>query len=265
MKNIFFVLFLLSAIVVQAQDQIKWPDHKKSAIILTYDDALPSQLKVAVPQLKKAQLTATFFLTSDIDSLSIPQWRSLSRQGFELGNHTVFHPCAGTDDNPVPSDHYTAYQIIREIEVMDRFLFALDGKTKRTFAYPCAETTVGGTDYVDSLRRYTLVKYARAGGDSGAFITDFRHLDPFRVPSYGLEGGETGTQLIAFVKKVQQRGGMGIIMIHGVGGDYITLSTKAHQELVRYLETERKDIWITTFQRAMDYVNKHIPLKAQKI
>ncbi|MBB6112024.1 polysaccharide deacetylase family protein [Mucilaginibacter lappiensis] len=265
MKTVFFILFLIGNIAAQAQEQIKWPNHKKSTIILTYDDALPSQLKVAAPQLKMAKLTATFFLTSDIDSSSIPQWRNLSREGFELGNHTVLHPCAGTDDNPVPSDHYTAYQIIREIEIMDRFLYAVDGKTKRTFAYPCAETTVGGRDYVDSLRRYTLVKYARAGGDSSAFITDFRHLDPFRVPSYGLEGGETGAQLIAFVKKVQQRGGMGILMIHGVGGDYITISAKAHQELIRYLETQRKEIWITTFQQAMNYVNRHIPLKAQKL
>ncbi|UOE47498.1 polysaccharide deacetylase family protein [Mucilaginibacter sp. SMC90] len=247
-----------------AQNQIKWPENKKSTIVLTYDDALPSQLKVAVPDLQRAKLTATFFLTSDIDSNSIASWRMLSKKGFELGNHTVFHPCAGTDDNPVPSDHYTAYQIIREIEVMDRFLYAVDGKTKRTFAYPCAETIVGGKDYVDSLRKYTLVKYARAGGDSTAFITDFSHLDPFRVPSYGLEGGETGAQLIAFVKKVQQSGGLGIIMIHGVGGDYITISAEAQRQLIGYLQTQRNEIWIPTFQQAMDYVNKQIPLKAQK-
>lgn len=263
MKQIF--LLFISIIAIQTKAQVKWPDQKKSAIILTYDDALPSQLKVVVPQLIRAKLTATFFLTSDMDSTSIPQWRALSKKGFELGNHTVFHPCAGVDDNPVPSDHYTAYQIIREIEVMDRFLYAIDGKTKRTFAYPCAETTVGGKDYVDSLRKYTLVKYARAGGDSAAFITDFAHLDPFRVPSYGLEGGETGAQLIAYVKRVQQNGGLGILMIHGVGGDYITISAEAHRELIRYLETQKKEIWMPTFQQGMDYINKQIPLKAQKI
>ncbi|WP_114940649.1 polysaccharide deacetylase family protein [Mucilaginibacter endophyticus] len=266
MKTIFFTfLFLATLAIAQAQQLITWPDGKKAAIILTYDDALPSQLKIAVPELKKEKLTATFFLTSDIDSTSIPQWRSLAKKGYELGNHTVFHPCAGTDDNPVPSDHYTAYQIIREIEVMDRFLYAVDGKTKRTFAYPCAETIVGGKDYVDSLRKYTLVKYARDGGDSTAFITDFNHLDPFRVPSYGLEGGETGALLIAFVKKVQQSGGLGIIMIHGVGGDYITISAEAHNELIQYLKANRKEIWIPTFQQGMDYVNKQIPLKAQKL
>lgn len=238
--------------------QVRWPEHKKAVIVLTYDDALPSQLNNAVPELKRAGLKATFFLTSDIDSNSIPRWRKLSKEGFELGNHTVFHPCSGTEDNPVPSEPYTAYRIIREIEVMDRFLFAVDGKTKRTFAYPCAETFAGGKDYVDSLRKYALVKYARAGGDSSAVITDFVRLDTLRVPAYGLEGGESGKQLIAFVQHVEAQGGLGVIMFHGIGGDYITVSARAHSELIRFLEHHRRDLWIPTFQRAMDEVYRQV-------
>jgi peptidoglycan/xylan/chitin deacetylase (PgdA/CDA1 family) len=228
MKRLIFIL-LLTTFSAQAQQQVNWPGHKKAAIVLTYDDALPSQLDNAVPNLRRAGLTATFFLTSDIDSGSIPRWRKLAKEGFELGNHTVFHPCSGNLDNPVPSEPYTAYRIIREIEVMDRFLFAIDGKTKRTFAYPCAETFVGGKDYVDSLRKYVLVRYARTGGDSSSVITDFRKLDTLRVPSYGLDGGESGKQLVAFVQRVEQKGGLGVVMIHGVGGDYITISKEAHQ------------------------------------
>jgi peptidoglycan/xylan/chitin deacetylase (PgdA/CDA1 family) len=256
--------FLWLTIATAQAQQIQWPHHKKAIIVLTYDDALLSQLDTAVPQLEKAKLRATFFLTSDIDSLSIPRWRALAKKGFELGNHTVFHPCSGNEDNPVPSEPYTAYRIIREIEVMDRFLYAVDGRTHRTFAYPCGETFVGGKDYVDSLRKYNLVKYARAGGDSSAVITDFTHLDPLRVPSYGLDGGETGAQLITFAQKTLQRGGMGIFMFHGIGGDYITVSAGAHRELLRYLEKHHKEIWVTTFQQAMDYINKQVPLKAQK-
>lgn len=257
MRYFIFLIFLIPTSGAFAQ-QVHWPEHKRCAIVLTYDDALSSQLNNAVPQLKRAGIKATFFLTSDIDSLSIPRWRRLAKEGFELGNHTVFHPCSGTDDNPVPSEHYTAYQVIREIEVMDRFLFAVDGKTKRTFAYPCAETFVGGRDYVDSLRRYSLVKYARSGGDSSAVITDFIHLDRFRIPSYGLDGGETGNQLIAFVKSAEAKGGLGIIMFHGIGGDYITVSSEAHQELVNYLRRHKRELWIVTFQQVMDEVSRQI-------
>ncbi|WP_183577815.1 polysaccharide deacetylase family protein [Mucilaginibacter sp. X5P1] len=260
MKKILLFGLLIAAMTTQAQ-KIQWPDQKQAVIVLTYDDALLSQLDVAVPQLQRAGFKATFFLTADLNYNTIPRWRTLSQQGFELGNHTIFHPCLPTDDNAVSSASYTAYGMIREIDYMNDFLFAVDGKMRRPFAYPCAETLAGGKDYVDTLRKYGLSSYARVGGDTSAVITDFKHLDLLRIPSYGLDGGETGQQLIAFVKKVQQRGGMGVIMFHGIGGDYITISKEAHQELLNYLGKNKQAIWVTTFQTAMDYAMQSIKIK----
>jgi peptidoglycan/xylan/chitin deacetylase (PgdA/CDA1 family) len=248
------LFFVIIPFVARAQQKIVWPGNKKAVIVLTYDDALLSQLNTAIPQLEAAHLPATFFLTGDINNLTIPRWRKLSKKGFELGNHTIFHPCASTPDNPVASDNYTPYGMIREIDDMNHFLYAVDGKTKRTYAYPCTETTVGGgKSYVDTLRKYQLAKYARVGGDLNAIITDFKQLDPLLIPSYGLEDGVTGAQLITYVKRVEQSGGMGIFMIHGVSGDYITISAEAHQQLVNYLKANKNNIWVATFQEAMDY------------
>ena len=252
MKQLFLVALLALTFSAQAQ-KIQWPQNEKAVIVLTYDDALQSQLDVAIPQLLQAGFKATFFLTADLNYNTIPRWRALSQKGFELGNHTIFHPCLPTDDNPVSSSIYTAFSMIREIDYMNDFLFAVDGKMRRPFAYPCAETVAGGKDFVDTLRKYGLSSYARVGGDTSSIITDFKHLDPLRVPSYGLDGSETGDQLIAFVKQVQQRGGMGVIMFHGIGGDYITISAEAHQQLLDYLKKNQLDIWVTTFQQAMDY------------
>ncbi len=258
MKRLFPFL-LLFAFAAQAQHKMHWPAHKKAVIVLTYDDALESQLDNALPQLEAAGLKATFFLTGDGDmnALTIPRWREAAKKGYELGNHTLFHPCAPTDDNPVSSAPYSVTGILAEIEVMNHFLYAIDSKFYRTYAYPCTETTVGNNkDYVDSLKRSGLVKYARVGGDVDAVITDFKNLNSLLVPSYGLEGNNTGKQLIAFVKLVQQKGGMGIFMFHGIGGDFITVSAEAHQQLITYLKQHKKDIWITTFQQAMDYIEQ---------
>jgi len=258
MKKLTLLLLLLN-FAAQAQDKITWPNHKKAVIVLTYDDALRSQLNVAIPQLDSAHLKGTFFLTGELNSQTIPQWRRANKNGHELANHTVFHPCLSTDDNPMASEHYTVYRIIHEIEVMNHFLFAVDGKDAHTYAYPCTETHVGGKDYVDSLRKHSTVKYARIGGDANAVITDFKHLDPLLVPSYGLEDHTTADKLIAFVKKVEASGGMGVIMFHGVGGDYITTSAQAHRELLAYLKENKKDIWVATFQQAMDYAMANKP------
>ncbi|MBS1525549.1 MAG: polysaccharide deacetylase family protein [Bacteroidetes bacterium] len=254
MKRLVLVSLLLCTAASYAQQKIVWPKHKKAVIVLTYDDALMSQLNNAIPQLDSAGFKATFFLMGNINSQTIPIWRAVAKKGHELANHTLFHPCSSTEDNPVSSDHYTPYAMIREIETMNNLLFAVDGKTTRTYAYPCTETAVGGKDYVDTLRKYGLVKYARIGGDKDAVISDFKNLDPLRVPSYGLEENTSADQLIAFVKKVQQSGGMGIFMFHGIGGDYITTQAGAHRALLNYLKENQKEIWVTTFREAMDYV-----------
>jgi len=144
----------------------------------------------------------------------------------------------------------------REIEVMNRMLFAVDGQTNRTYAYPCTETTVNGQDYVDTLRRYGLIKYARVGGDTGAVITNPATLDPLRVPALGLEDHTPADAVIGFVKSVEDSGGMGVIMFHGIGGDYITTDTDVHQRLVDYLVEHRSSIWVGTFREVMDFVMK---------
>jgi hypothetical protein len=143
--------------------------------------------------------------------------------------------------------------MLREIEIMNNYLYAIDGHTSRTFAYPCSESTAGKKDYVDSLRDYGLVKYARTGGDTDDVITDFSRLDLLRVPSYGLEGNNTAAELIGFVKKVEKAGGLGIFMFHGIGGDYLSVAPKIHYRLLRYLKKHQKTIWVTTFKQAMDY------------
>lgn len=255
-KKLFVPAFLFICGHGMAQSAIEWPHHKKAAIVLTYDDALKTQLDTAVPQLRRAGLKATFFLTSDLDYNMLPRWRKLAKEGFELGNHTLFHPCMNGEDNPVSSDHYTPGQMMREIDAMNRMLFAVDGKTSRTYAYPCTETTVGGQDYVDTLRRYGLIKYARVGGDTGAVITDPVKLNPLLVPALGLEDHTPVDVLIGFVKMVEDSGGMGVIMFHGIGGDYITTDTDVHQKLVDYLVERRSEIWVGTFQEVMDFVMK---------
>ncbi|MGF7040312.1 polysaccharide deacetylase family protein [Mucilaginibacter lappiensis] len=252
-KSIFFLLIIISLITSAQQTK-----HKKATIVLTYDDGLPSQLNVAIPQLDSANLTATFFLTGNMTETSLPLWRQAGKKGYELANHTLYHPCLlNVKSNPAEnSANYTPYIMVREIKEMNTLLFALDGKMGgRTYAYPCTELEVGGLNYVDTLRKTGLIKYARIGGGPDAVITDFKNLDPLKVPSWGVPGNQvTGDDLIDFVKKVQQSGGLGIFMFHGIGGDYLVTHEDAHRQLLRYLSQHRNEIEVTTFIKAMDEI-----------
>ncbi|HUB60393.1 MAG TPA: hypothetical protein VL978_06820, partial [Puia sp.] len=63
--------------------------------------------------------------------------------------------------------------------------------------------------------------------------------------------------IIGFIKKVQESGGMGVIMFHGIGGDYITTATDVHQKVLDYLKQNRKEIWVATFMEAMTWAMSH--------
>ena len=87
----------LGALAAQAQAQadtrFAWPEGKSAAIVLTYDDAMSSQLDVAVPQLAAAGFKGTFFLSGGMAPDYMRRWRAAQRAGHELGNHSLFHPC----------------------------------------------------------------------------------------------------------------------------------------------------------------------------
>src|SRR5438067_12778435 len=73
---------------------LPWSGHS-AAVSLTFDDARPIQLDVAVPELNKRHLRATFFVS--ISKLTrIDDWRKARLQGHEIGNHSVTHEHANT-------------------------------------------------------------------------------------------------------------------------------------------------------------------------
>jgi hypothetical protein len=176
----------------------------------------------------------------------------VAKEGHELGNHTVFHPCAkGSFDMPPQQDtaSYSVAWMLKEIGAMNNMLAAIDGRPEHTFATPCGQHVAGGEDYLPALRTSGLTKYVRAASDPGTGT-----LDLFDVPSTFFPDTVTGTQLIAYVEKVRATGGLGVMGFHGVGGDYLIVPAAAHKELVEYLKAHKDDIWVAPFGEVMDYV-----------
>jgi peptidoglycan/xylan/chitin deacetylase (PgdA/CDA1 family) len=238
----------------------KWPDGAKAAVVLTYDDALDSQLDNAVPVLDAAGFHGTFFL-ANVKQADVPRWRAAAAEGHELANHTIFHPCPASKfstDARYTSEAYTTANMLKEIEQQNVLLTALDGKPTHGFAWPCGQTKTGDGDYLEALRASKLVTYARGVYASPNDLrADVGRMDPMRVPSRGFDEGVTGAQLIEFAKEAQAGGGMAVYLFHGVGGDYLKVSDAAHRELVNWLAAHRSEIWVTTLQGALDWAKTH--------
>ncbi len=236
-----------------------WPNGAKAAVSLAYDDGLDSQLDNVVPALKRHKLIASFYLP--MASASLPHraqdWRRVAQAGHELGNHTLFHQCSGGTTGrewvaaPRNLDTTTAAQMREQVLLANSMLQILDGKTERTFTPPCLDLLAGGVNYVDALATEFVAFRAR----SGAVIEDMNRLDAYAVGADAMEN-VTGAQLIALVQQAGAKGTMANLTFHGVGGDFLSVSKEAHEELLNYLAAHRKTYWTSSFVNIMKYVRR---------
>ena len=186
-------------------------------------------------------------------------WSKAARNGHELANHTLFHPCPEKIgwDRSVSIENYTIDKILKEISTQNTLLSFLDPKRKiRSFAFPCNNTLLEGKDYTKMIRDKGLVNFGRTGGDSNSIITDFKHLNTMQVPSWHVWTGTGLDELIAFAEKVKKAGGMGIYQFHGVDGNIFRISGKTHKDFLTYLREHKDEFCVTTFSEAMEFVTR---------
>jgi len=228
-----------------AQSNNAW-NGKKCAVVLTYDDGLNIDLTNAIPALDSAGLKGTFYISDYFNGLNaqIPAWKKAAIKGHELANHTLWHACeGGRAGREFVKDYdlryYTVKRMTDEIRGMNKILKAIDGKNKRTFAYPCGDEKIHDSAYIDPVKN----EFVAARGVRGEMQT-IDKVDLYDVCCYTING-QSGDQLIEMVKQAKQKNALLVFLFHGVGGEHsLNVSLEAHSKLLHYLKQNQKDIWI---------------------
>ena len=258
--SVFLLSFtqFLTTVYGQSGNDFKWPHGAKAAFCLTYDDGFFNHINKVVPLLKKYHFKATFYLTplSGSINLEMEKWKSLAKDGHELGNHTVYHPCSKSGGAEWVKDYYdldkyTTEQILAEIQVANTFLQALDGKKTRTFAYPCTDMYAGGLSFRDSVAHYATA--ARGGFYEPPEPLNPLDIDIYNVPAWG-PNNNSSKDLIAYIKTILEKGTLGAFIFHGIGEEPMRVSEQDHETMLKFLDAHRNEIWVTTFQEATDYL-----------
>lgn len=237
-----------------------WPGGARAAVSLAYDDALDSQLDNAIPALDRHGIKGTFFLqlSSEPVARRMEDWRAAARGGHELGNHSLFHQCSGAGlDRAWVAPHRnldttTREQMQDQVLLANTMLTAIDGRRERTYTAPCFDVKALGGDYLPALHASFVAIKAGAGPGVPASMAA---VDPYRVASVAPVGA-SGAELIALVKQAGERGTMIAFTFHGIGGDHLSVSRQAHEELVRFLAAHRREYWTDTFLNIMKHVRQ---------
>jgi len=237
---------LLAGPTAFAQTTSVW-NNKQCAVVLTYDDAIDVDLDNALPALDSVGLRGTFYLigSSPVVAKRLPEWRRAAQRGHELGNHALMHPCDGslpgrgfvTPDNDLSK--YTVSRAVSEIRANNTLLAAIDGKTARTFAYPCGDKQIGGVNFYDQLKNDFVAARGVTAGLQTASQVKLDDIDCYMI------NGQNGQYLIDLVKRAQQSHTLLVFLFHGVGGGHsLNVALAAHRQLLRYLQAHEKDIYV---------------------
>jgi sialate O-acetylesterase len=255
MRNL--ILIIIVAVASPAFSQTPW-NGRKSAVVLTYDDALNVHLDNVIPALDSAGFTATFYLTVSSGAFTnrMTEWKKAAERGHELGNHTMYHPClGGTPDRAWVRPEYdlTTYTLKRiedELKMTNLILTSVDGKTERTFAYPCGDMRVGDKSYVETISDDFVA--ARSTTDQ---IYQIGRIDPYTIGCFSIAGSaQNADYMIGLVKKAMKENGVLVFLFHGVGGEHgLNVELKEHRKLIEFLKKNESDIWIAPFIDVMKY------------
>ena len=255
MKKIVLYILLLSSMTCYSQNNLPWKG-KKCAVVLTYDDAINQHLDNAIPLLDSLRLKATFYLTAFSQSMQtrLNEWKKLATNGHELGNHTLYHPCIGGKGREWVSpeydmNNYTIRRMVDETRMTNLFLQALDGKTKRTFAFTCGDMKIGDSLFINAMKKdFVAARAVRAQ------MHKINEIDLYNVDCY-MVNGETEEQMIEWVKKAAETNSLLVILFHGVGGgNALNVSIEAHRGFLQYLKKNEKDLWIATMLEVAEYI-----------
>ena len=238
------------------QDTPAW-NHRQCAVVLTYDDAIDVDLDNVLPALDSLGLKATFYLigSSPVVGKRLEEWRSAARNGHELGNHSLFHPC----DASLPGRSFiqadldlSKYSINRaeaEIRINNTLLNAIDGKTKRTFAYPCGDLKIRDTFFYPGLRKDFVAARGVTPRMDAIGQVDLDNIDCYAM------NGQSAEEMIALVQKAMQTHTLLVFLFHGVGGGHsINVGLNEHSRLLHYLKAHENNIWIAPMVDVAGYI-----------
>lgn len=214
----------------------------RTPVSLTYDDAMATQLTVAAPALEARDLLATFFIW-DVRDDPAP-WAALRAKGHELGAHTLNHPCPAFHSWVEPgkaSEDYTLERMAQELDASVQLLSSLGQERPYTFAYPCGVTWVGKSrsSYVPLVEE----RFSAARGVAPAVAGN--RPDFLNVPTFFLK--TNGADHIARLQESVATRSWIVFGFHGIGGEWETLSERAHEELLDHLVEHRDTLFIAPF------------------
>ncbi len=237
--------------------EFKWPEGKRAAVSLSFDDARPSQIDNGIPILDKYGVKATFYVSPARMRERLEGWKKASANGHEIGNHSMNHPCSGNFawSRARALEDYTLDRIRDELTAANEEVRALVGVVPQTFAYPCGQTFVGRGRQAKSYVPLVATLFRAGRGWMNEAPNDPQYCDLAQL--FGVSCDNVDFERIRpAIDQARERGLWLVLAGHDIGdaAERQTTRSAALEALCRYSKDPANDIWIDTVEAVARYV-----------
>jgi peptidoglycan/xylan/chitin deacetylase (PgdA/CDA1 family) len=265
---VFAGFFAIGAAVALAQSTggasgapaFAWPDGKRAAISLTFDDARESQVTSGVPLFAEYGIRVTFYLSPRNIGNNAAAWRRAAAAGHELANHSMTHPCTGnfawSRDRAL--EDYTLDRMRVEMVDANRAIEEATGVRPTTFAYPCGQTFVGRGAQVASYVPLVSELFLAGRGWLGETANDPGFVDLAQVLGYPMDDVELN-ELRPAIDDAIARGQWLVLAGHDIGsapGPQVTRLSML-RELLADLRRSQRSVWVDTVAKVAAHVKTY--------
>ena len=233
-----------------------WPQGKRAAVSLTFDDARPSQLDAGIPILNEYGIRATFYVSMEGVGKRLDGWRAVVAAGHEIGNHSMRHPCTGNFpwSREKALEDYTPAEMAAEIDQANSKIESLLGVRPVTYAYPCGLKYVGRGEHTRSCVPLVARRFLAGRGwrDEGA--NDPAFCDPAQLMTIELDG-LSFKQLKVLVDETAKNGFWLVLCGHDIGpGGRQTTRVDTLRKFCDYARDPANGLWVDTVANVARYV-----------
>lgn len=232
------------------------------AISLTFDDARLTQADKGIPVLDKYGVKATFYVSPSLMQRRINEWKQAVRNGHDIGNHTISHPCSGNFSwaKGGALENRTLEGISEELDEASKLIRDNLGVNPVSFAYPCGQTYVGrGLDtrsYVPLIAaKFETGRLWMSEGPNDPAFCDMAQL--MAIPL----DGKTFDQVIRLINQAKDKGYWLILAGHEMDEEYrdgtqISI-LKTIEEICKYALNPENGVWIDNVKNIASYINEN--------
>ena len=246
------------AVTTQRPGTFVWPEGKRAAVSLTFDDARLSQADVGIPLLDSYGVKATFYISPQSLEKRLPLWRQAVANDHEIGNHSLRHPCTGNFAfaREKALENYTLAQMKRELEEANAFIESKLGVRPVTFAYPCGQKFVGRGRQLRSYVPLVAEMFAAGRGWMDEAANDPAFCDPAQLLGMELDGLDF-EQAKKLIDQAVKDGTWLVLAGHEIGeGGRQTTRIDTLKAICDYANDPANGIWIDTVATIAGYVRQ---------